>query len=60
MGLARVSPADSSWLLLKRRWVRLENKGRRRRRRMVSWLNRATVELSERNKEDEGRSLRRR
>lgn len=55
MGLARASPADSSWLLLlKRRWVRVENRGGRR----VSWLNGATVELTERNKEDEGRSLR--
>ncbi|TWW57485.1 Lipoma-preferred partner -like protein [Takifugu flavidus] len=46
--------ADSSWLLLKRRWVRVENRGRR----TVPWLNGATVELTERNKEDEGRSLR--
>lgn len=53
MGLARASSADSSWLLLKRRWVRVENRGRR----TVSWLNGATVELTERNKEDEGRSL---
>lgn len=53
MGLALASPADSSWLLLKRRWVRVENRGRR----IISWLNKATVELPGRNKEDEGRSL---
>lgn len=49
LGIACASLADSGWLLLD--W-------RGGGRRVILWLNKATAELTERKKEDEGRSLR--